>query len=177
MRVTQILDPCHLLPRSFDQQGAFQAPQSGSVCAWKCGALRGVGQILGSESSSSCWEPHCSISGIVGFVMVGQLCLCTVCCHDSSAAWVQLGGGVLRVVKGAVQLQRGLAGCLVSASTPGYACCLSSLHVCGMCISARAPGNLGCRPVPAAALPTSPFMTLLIDLLAVRAPALLPRFS
>ena len=31
--------------------------------------------------------PPCSISGIVGLVMVGPLYRCTDCCHDKTAAW------------------------------------------------------------------------------------------
>ena len=53
---TQTLNPCHVLQRSFPQQGAFQAPQLG---AWSCGALSRLFRSranVGSESSSSCWE-------------------------------------------------------------------------------------------------------------------------
>ena len=39
------------------------------------------------------------------------------------------------------------AGRLASASAPSCACCLSSLHVRGMCALARGPRNQGCRPV------------------------------
>ena len=76
--------------------------------------LRG-GANVGSESSSSCWEvrPVYSTSGIVGFVIVGPLCPCTVCCHASSTAWavflqVQLTCRVLRVDKG---IEEGGGGC------------------------------------------------------------------
>ena len=60
-------------------------------CAWSCGALSRLfrgGPNVGSESSSCCEVgPFCSISGIVGLVIVGPLYPCTVCCHHSSAAW------------------------------------------------------------------------------------------
>ena len=74
-----------------------------------------------------------------------------------------------------------IAGFLASASTPDCACCLGSLHACG-----HRPELLGIRAVvqrflcfaaPAAPPPTSPSMALLIDPLAVRAQALLPRCS
>ena len=97
VRVTQIHNLSHLLSRTFVKQGAFRAlnwvmVDSRGSCAWSCGALSRrfrSGADVGSESSSSCWEvrPLCSTSGIVGFVMVGPLCPCTVCCHASSAAW------------------------------------------------------------------------------------------
>ena len=81
MRVAPILDPCHLLPRSFVNRVLLKRRSrvlcdSRESCAWSCGALsrplRG-GTNVGLESSLSCWEvrPLCSTSGSVGFVLVG----------------------------------------------------------------------------------------------------------
>ena len=92
-RVTQILNPCSLLPcplvcRVFFKRRSRVLSHGRASCAWSCGALsrlfRGEANV-GSEWSSSSVrvKPLCSISGTVGFAV----CPCIACCHESFAAW------------------------------------------------------------------------------------------
>ena len=118
-------------------------------CAWNFGALesrlfRG-GANVGSESSSSCWEvrPACSISGIVGFVNVGPLGPCTVCCHDSSAAWASRRHSLaVRFSESsrASKTSRAERGC--NGRSPAVAAPRIMLRICGLAAT-RAPRCAG----------------------------------
>ena len=70
----------------------------GDVVQWRECGFGVVVFVLGGEASQF-------NSSTVGLVMVGPVCLCVVCCHESVTAWaaflkVLSSCGVLRVVEG-----------------------------------------------------------------------------